>query len=279
MRKKALIVVPFIGPALTINVLIILVPSILTLTLAFFEWDGIGPFQFVGFNNFLKVGTDVRFWQALAHNFIWTAIFLVIPIAMGLLGAELIRRTKWQFLEPFYFMPVTLPVVVVCIIWSYIYHPTRGLGRLIGIAFLGRPSTALYAIAFANIWSWWGFLCAVFYSAIQGVPKDLFEAAILDGANSWQEFWHVTLPQIAPVVVFMEIMTIIWSFQVFDWVWVSTQGGPAGATELLATLLYKRAFYSYKVGEAAVIGVAISFLGLLSVTIFYYLKKKKLLEV
>jgi len=114
----------------------------------------------------------------------------------------------------------------------------------------------------------------VFYSAIQGVSKDLYEAALLDGANKWQEFLHITLPQIAPTVVFMEIMTIIWSFQVFDWVWVTTQGGPAGATELLATLLYKQAFYSYRVGEASIIGLVIAMFGCLAVGVLFYLRHK-----
>ena len=193
---------------------------------------------------------------------------------MGLGVAELLRTTRWQFLEPLYFFPVTLPVVIVGLIWSYIYNPIKGLGKFIGIGLLGNVSTALYAIAFANIWAWWGFLCVVFYSAIQGISKELYEAAILDGANNFQQFWHITLPQISPTIVFMEIMTIIWSFQVFDWVWVTTQGGPAGASELLATLLYKRAFYSYKIGEASVIGLVIAIFGSLAVGILYYLRQK-----
>lgn len=268
--------IAFIGPALVINAAVILIPSILTLALAFFEWDGLGPLRFVGIRNFRNVVTDREVVRALVNNLIWTAIFVTIPVAMGLLGSELMRKTGGRFFLPVYFMPTVLPVVVVCVIWMYIYHPNYGLGKLLGISFLGRSSTALYAITFANIWAWWGFLCAVFYSAIQGVSKELYEAAMLDGANSWQTFRYITLPQIAPTVIFMEIMTLIWSAQVFDWVWITTRGGPAGATELLATLLYKKAFQTYQVGEAAVIGVIISFWGLLSIAIMYYLRKRKL---
>jgi raffinose/stachyose/melibiose transport system permease protein len=255
-------------------VFVILVPSIWTLILAFFKWDGIGTPVFVGIKNFSVVFSDSRFLQALSHNIIWTIIFLTIPVAMGLGVAELLRRTRWQFAQTFYFLPVTLPVVVIALIWRYLYNPIRGLGKFIGVGLLGNFSTALYAIAFANIWAWWGFLCVVFYSAIQGIPKSLYEAAVLDGANKWQEFWHVTLPQIVPTVVFMEIMSIIWSFQVFDWIWVTTQGGPAGATELLATLLYKRAFFSYRIGEASVIGLVIAMFGCLAVGILFYLRRK-----
>ncbi len=272
--KKVLGIFPFIGPALVINVFVILGPSILALVLSFFKWSGLGSPVFVGLENFLTVFSDPDFLQALYHNVIWTIIFLTIPIAMGLGVAELLRRTKWQFFEPLYFLPVTLPVVVIALIWGYIYNPIKGLGKIIGIGLLGNTSTALYAIAFANIWAWWGFLCVVFYSAIQGISNELYEASVLDGANNWQQFRHITLPQIIPTIVFMEIMTIIWSFQVFDWVWVITQGGPAGSTELLATLLYKKAFYSYKVGEASVIGLVMAFFGSLAVGILYYLRRK-----
>jgi len=272
--KRLVAVFPFIGPTLLLNAFVILIPSVLTFGLAFFKWDGIGTPVFVGVRNFLDLFSDPAFIAALKNNFIWTIIFLTIPVGMGLLGAELLRRTHWQFLEPFYFAPVILPIVIVCIIWTYIYHPMRGLGKYLGISLLGRSSTALYAIAFANIWAWWGFLCVVFYGAIQGISKDLYEAAVLDGANRRQEFWYVTLPQIIPTFIFMEIVTIIWSFQVFDWVWVTTQGGPGYATELLATLLFKKSFYLYKVGEATVIGVIISFMGFLAVGILYYLRHK-----
>lgn len=267
-------VFPFIIPGLAINLFVVLVPSILTLVLSFFEWDGLGPIRFVGIKNFIILLSERGFWQATIHNITWTLIFITIPVGLGLLGAELLRRTRWNFLESFYFLPVVLPPVIVAIIWRYIYDPMRGIGRIIGIALLGHPDTALYAIASANIWAWWGFLCAVFFSAIQEVPVELYESATLDGANSWQEFRYITLPQIAPSIVLMEIMTIIWSFQVFDWVWATTGGGPAGASELLATLLYKEAFYSYRIGTASAIGVVISFFGLLAITLLYYLRRR-----
>jgi raffinose/stachyose/melibiose transport system permease protein len=273
-KRKTIMLLPFIGPALLLNIAIVLVPSVATVVLAFFEWSGLDVPRFVGIKNFVTVLTESLFLRAVAHNIVWTAIFLTVPIAMGLLGAELLRRTKRELFQPIYFFPVILPVVVIGLIWRYIYHPTRGLGKILGVSLLGQPSTALFAIAFANIWAWWGFLCAVFYSATQGIPHDLYEAATLDGATGWQEFRYITLPQILPTLTFMEVMTIIWSFQVFDWIWVTTQGGPAGATELLATLLYKRAFYAYKMGEASAIGVCISLFGLAGVGLYYYLARR-----
>lgn len=273
--RKLISVSPFIGPALLLNAIIILIPAILTVALAFFEWDGLGSLRFVGVANFRNIFSQAIFLRALGNNIIWTGVFLTIPMAMGLVGAELLRRTRWQFLKPIYFIPTTLAIVVCAFIWSYIYHPIRGLGSAIGLPpLLGLPSTALYAIAFVNIWAWWGFLCAVFHSAILGISLDLYDASAMDGATGWQEFRYITLPQIMPSIIFMSIMTIIWSFQVFDWVWVTTEGGPGGATELLATLLFKRGFQARILGEAAAIGIIISLFGVSAVSLLYYLRHK-----
>jgi raffinose/stachyose/melibiose transport system permease protein len=273
-NKELIQYMPFLLPTLILNLLIVLFPSISTILLSLFEWSGFGKIKFVGIKNFISIFSDNLVISAILHNIIWTIIFLTIPVILGLTVAELLRRTKWEFLQPFYFFPVILPTVVVCFIWGFIYNPVYGLAKYLGIAILGNPSTALYGIAFANIWAWWGFLGAVFYSAVQSISKELYESASLDGASGWQQFRYITLPQIAPTLVFMEIMTIIWSFQVFDWVWLTTQGGPAGSTELLATLLYKKAFSLYKVGEAAAVGVLISMFGFLSVGLYFYLSKR-----
>jgi len=278
MRQKVrelISVSPFIGLALLINVVIIVVPAFLTITLAFFEWDGLGSMRFVGVANFRSIFSQPIFLRAIGNNIIWMVIFMTIPMAIGLVVAELLRRTRWLFLKAIYFIPSTLAIVVIAFVWSYIYHPIRGLGALVGLPpVLGLPDTALYAIAFTNIWAWWGFLCAVFHSAIQGISLELYDAGALDGATRWQEFWYITLPQIKPNIVFMSIMTIIWSFQVFDWVWVTTEGGPGGATELLATLLFRRGFHARILGEAAAIGVIISLLGILAINLLFYLQRK-----
>jgi len=115
--------------------------------------------------------------------------------------------------------------------------PTQGLGGQLAklgipgldIAYLGNPHTALLSVAFVDNWHYWGFLMVLFLSAIQNVPPDLYDAARVDGANRWQEFRHVTIPGIRPTVVFMLLMTAIWSFLVFDYIWILTQGGPAGS--------------------------------------------------
>ena len=272
--RQLISALPFIGPAFLINIFIILGPSLIALVLAFYNWDGLGLPTFAGLENFIVVFTQPIFVKALSHNLIWTLIFLTVPVGLALIVAEIFRKAGWDFLEPIFFVPYTLPVVIIGIIWQFIYNPVRGIGSFINMGLLGNRSLALYAIAFANIWAWWGFLAAVFHGAVQGIPENLYEAAVIDGANDWDEFIHITIPQIAPTLAFMEIMTIIWSFKVFDWVWVTTQGGPAGSTELLATLLYKKAFYQYKIGEASVVGIVIAVFGMMAVGFLYYLRRR-----
>jgi raffinose/stachyose/melibiose transport system permease protein len=175
-----------------------------------------------------------------------------------------------------------LPSVITAAIWRTLMNPDRGLGAQAakwGIggldrAFLGDPNTVLPAIGFIDNWHWWGFLMVLFLAAMQNVPADLYEAARLDGASRWQEFRDVTLPGIRPTLVFMLLMTSIWSFLTFDYIWILTQGGPAGASEVLAVLVQKHAFLRFEAGYAAAIGVTMSFFVGVVISIFLILRKR-----
>ena len=130
------------------------------------------------------------------------------------------------------------------------------------------------AVAFVDNWHWWGFLMVLFLAAMQNIPADLYEAARIDGANPWQEFWNVTIPGIRPTLVFMLLMTAIWSFLVFDYIWILTQGGPAGASEVLGTLVIKNAFFRFEAGYGAAIGLTMSFLAGIMILIFVLLRRR-----
>jgi raffinose/stachyose/melibiose transport system permease protein len=127
---------------------------------------------------------------------------------------------------------------------------------------------------FADNWHWWGFLMILFLTAMQNIPMDLYDAAKIDGANRWQEFLNVTLPGIRPTVMFMLMMTAIWSFLGFDYVWILTEGGPAGSSELVATYLYKQAFQRFEAGYAAAIGITISAIAGFIATLFAILRQR-----
>jgi len=267
----------YLVPTLAINFAIILIPALLTIALAFCRWDGIGAPSFVGFGNFQALSQDSVFWSALTNNIIWTAIFLVVPIAMGLLAATmlLIVPRGRTFFQVVYFLPVIIATVITARIWQgMIYSPVTGLFGLLqktGLPIinpLSQPSMALFGVATVDLWHWWGFLCVIFFAALRQVPQEQIEAARIEGATFWQLLRYVLLPGIRPTITLMMIMTVIWSFLVFDFVYILTQGGPAFSSEVLSTMAYRKAFYDLNVGQAAATALVISILGLVA-TYFY----------
>jgi len=276
----------YVLPTLIINVVIIAIPALLTVTLAFFEWDGISGPEFVGLENFEDLWYDRVFWTALTNNIIWTAIFLTVPVAMGLLAATmmLVARRGSTFFQVVYFLPVIIATAITARIWQgMIYSPVTGINGLLdryGLEManpLTQTSTALYGIAVVDLWHWWGFLCVIFFAALRQVPSEQVEAARVEGATFWQVLRYVLLPGIRPTITLMLIMTVIWSFLVFDFVFILTQGGPAYSSEVLSTLAYRSAFYDLAVGKAAAVSVVISLFGLCA-TIFYIRAQAKEFE-
>ncbi|MFI3904394.1 MULTISPECIES: carbohydrate ABC transporter permease [Brucella/Ochrobactrum group] len=267
----------YILPTMIINVVIILIPALLTMALAFFRWDGITSPVFIGLENFRELWTDRVFWTALGNNIIWTAIFLVVPVAIGLVAAAmlLVVRRGRMFFQVVYFLPMVIATAILARIWQgMIYSPVSGVnGMLQRMGFptldpLTQPSTALYGIATVDLWHWWGFLCVIFFAALRQVPQEQIEAARIEGASFWQTMRYVLLPAIRPTITLMMIMTVIWSFLVFDFVYILTQGGPAFSSEVLSTLAYRSAFYDLAVGKAAAVAIVISLFGLIA-TAFY----------
>jgi raffinose/stachyose/melibiose transport system permease protein len=268
---------PFLIPALVINVIIILVPAFLTIAMAFVEWDGATTPTFAGLDNFRAIFDDPVFFSALLNNIKWTLIFLTIPMVMGFFAGSmlLVARRGRTFFQAVYFLPVIIATVVVARVWQgMIYNPESGLVgwlNLHGFELadpLTNVSISLYAVAAVDLWHWWGFLAVVFFAALRQVDAAQIDAALMDGANLFQLMRHVLLPAIRPTITLMMIMTVIWSFLAFDFVYVLTQGGPAYSSEVLSTLSYRYAFFNYTMGPAAAVALVISFFGLIA-TAFY----------
>jgi raffinose/stachyose/melibiose transport system permease protein len=275
----------FVLPVLLINVLVVLGPALGAVYYSMTDWSGIGAADFVGLDNYQTLlFDDGSFRKAFVNNLIWLAMFLTVPIAMGLVAASLLApiRRGALFFRMSLFIPYVLPSVIVAHLWGSLIHPDRGvLGWLnergvpgTDAAYLGREETVLPAIAFIDNWHWWGFLMVLFLAGMQNIPPDLYEAARLDGASRWQEFRDVTLPGIRPVLVFMLLMSSIWSFLTFDYIWILTQGGPGGASEVLSVLVYKNAFQNFEAGYAAAIGITMSLLVGVVIAIFVVLRRR-----
>ncbi len=283
-RRK---VVPwlFVLPILLINIAVVLGPALSAVYYSMTEWTGIGQAKWVGLANFRRlIFDDPSFRHAFRNNLIWLIMFLTVPIALALIAASLLAPLKRGALiyRMGLFLPYVLPSVVVAAIWRSLLNPDRGIPKVLtnwGVpgfdrALLGDAKTVLPSIAFVDNWHFWGFLMVLFLASMQNIPADLYEAARLDGASKWQEFRDITIPGIRPTLVFMILMTSIWSFLTFDYIWVLTQGGPAGSSEVLSVLVFKNAFMNLEAGYASAIGLSMSLFVGVVIGIFIILRKR-----
>lgn len=274
----------FILPVLLLNLIVVVIPSIAGLAVAFTDWTGYNVPGFVGLQNFQRLFQDEVFFLALKNNLVWTGLFLTAPIAFGLMGAYILSTIKrgQMFFRVAYFIPYVIASVVNSQMWRQLLHPRVGIGPLLanhGITFLDFPifgtrETALFGVAFVDAWHFWGFLVVIYLSAMSAVDVELYEVARLDGASRFQQFRYVTLPSIRPTLVFTILMIIIWSSTTFDYVYMLTSGGPANASELMSTYLYDNAFSRFDAGYAATIGMMMSIWVALAVAGFVYLRRR-----
>ncbi len=274
----------FILPILLLNFIIIIIPSVFGLFVAFTDWTGYGSLNFIGLENFERLFQDDIFFKALKNNLVWTAFFLTAPIAVGLLGAYLLSGIKkgQMFFRVSFFIPYVIASVVNSQLWRQLLHPRVGIGAWLGdqgidildFPVFGSREYALYGVAFVDGWHFWGFLVVIYLAAMSAVDVELYEVARLDGANRFQQFRHITLPSIRPTLVFTILMIIIWSSLVFDYVYMLTGGGPANASEVMATYLYDNAFARFDAGYAASVGVMMSIWVALAVVGFVLLRRR-----
>jgi raffinose/stachyose/melibiose transport system permease protein len=275
----------FVAPALLLSISVVLVPGLLTFAVAFSDWDGISAPFFVGLSNFSALMGDGVFWAALFNNVQWALIFLTIPMAIGLVTASILmsRKRSNAVFQVIFLLPYVLSPVANAVIWqNIIFDPVSGLLGFISKNYieiqnpLTDTATALYAVAAVDIWHFWGYLTVVFFAAMRQTPEDQLEAAYLEGANGWQVFWNVTLPNILPTIALMFVLVTIFSFLTFDYVYLMTQGGPARSTEMLSTYAYAFAFTSFQVGKAAAVALVMSFFGLLASLVYVRLSRSSL---
>jgi raffinose/stachyose/melibiose transport system permease protein len=277
-RRRALVAWGFLAPLLILNVIVVLGPSIATVYYSFTDWSGIGPANFIGLGNYTQAIKDPAVHEALLHNAIWFMLFLTVPMIFGMLGAHLINRVRrFQMLyRTLFFIPYVTASVVNAAIWKMLLSPDSGLAHQLGFnqAWLGDTKTSLYAVNFVVDWHWWGFLAVIFFAAMQGVDPQLYEAAKLDGANSWQQFKSVTLPGIRPTMIFIVLMTVIWSLKAFDYIFIMTHGGPANSSDVVSTLMYDQAFNNYSAGYAAALGLSMTVITGIVLAVYSFLRKK-----
>jgi ABC-type sugar transport system permease subunit len=266
----------FAVPALAFLVVFNLYPLLSAFYISFTSWQLAGTPEFVGLENYVTVFTrDEEFYRSVGVT-AYYALGTNPPLwAMGLALALLFNRqfALRSVLRTVYFVPVIVSWVVAAIVWSTIFHPTLGLNaaffRLLdrpGVIWLADPSLVMPAMMVISVWKALGYQMVLFLAGLQGIPADYQEAAAVDGANARQRLWYITLPLLKPTILFVMVVSIIGSFQVFTPVFIMTGGGPAGASRVLPMLIYEHAFKFLKMGYATALAMVL-FAILMSLTL------------
>jgi ABC-type sugar transport system permease subunit len=276
----------FVLPALAIYVFFVVYPFFGTIYLSLTKWDGAKPVkEFVALLNYQELVADSRLWSALSHNLIWIILGTVAPVAIGLLlGVLLWRGVRGMvFFRTVYFLPVVLAPVAVGIIWKWMYNPRFGpinvTLKALGLDFLakgwmGDPYVALPALIFAGIWGYFGFCFVVIMAGLQNIDMEQIDAALVDGANGLQRLWYIIIPGLRHVLTMITAFTLILGVNVFDIVWITTRGGPARATHVIATFTYNTAFRESYVGYGAALAIVMGLVSLVVSFIFISIRER-----
>ena len=259
----------FVLPALVVYVAIVLYPTISTIILSFYKWSGFTKNrEWVGIANYVRLANDELVRQAFLHNLIWIVGSVCLPLFFGLLASVLMTTdiAGRYFFRVVFYLPMIFPPVVTAIVWQWMYATSMGLVnsflRFIGLGFLaqpwlGRPETALLALIGVFSWIFFGFCVIIILAALQTVDPNLKEAARIDGASAPQILVHITLPSISHELEFMVLFMAITAMKVFNLPYIMTGGGPGYATEVVATVMYQKAFGESQMGYGAAIATAL----------------------
>ena len=270
----------FILPAILGTLIFIIIPVICSFGLSFAKWDLLNPIEFAGLNNYKILFKDALFYKILLNTIVFaistSVLGVIIPLVLASILNTKIRGS--EFYKTAYFLPFITPMVVIGIVWAWIFDPNIGLlNQLlhININWLYDSKFAMPALIIVSVWKLIGYNMIIFLSSLSAVSQSLFEAAKIDGANSWQIFKNVTIPVLSPTIFFVVIVTAISSFQVFDLIYLMTQGGPFDSTNVLVYAIYKNAFEYFNVGQSCAIAYVL-FVIILVLTLIQWSLRKKL---
>ena len=268
-RRGGIIPYGFLLPALIVYGTFFVWPAGQMVRLSLFHWDGVHPGTVAGVDNYTRMVQDPLFWNAFRNTAIWTVAAIFVPVVIGLALAIFLSRSPLigkTLFRTLLFLPQVLSSVVVAVVWGWLYNPSFGalntVLRSLGLdalaqGWLGSSEFALAALFVAWSWVHYGFVMLVFMAAIDDLDETYFEAASVDGASQWQQIRHVLVPLIRAPITTVVLITAIVGFQVFDLVYLLTNGGPANRTSVLAHFMFQVAFHFRKVGYGAAIGIAL----------------------
>ncbi|WP_328350059.1 sugar ABC transporter permease [Streptomyces sp. NBC_00457] len=267
----------FLAPAMLGFLVFLLWPTLRGIYLSFTDFNLLTPAEWVGLDNYVRMVNDPIFWNSLWVTVEYVILNIGVQTVAALAIAVLLQRlTQSSVLRGIVLAPYLMSNVVAGIVWLWILDTQLGIGNeiIVGlgfdrIPFLADETWAIPTIAMINVWRHVGYTALLLFAGLMAIPNDMYEAAKVDGASEWRMFWRITMPLLRPVLAVVLIMTVIGSFQVFDTVAVTTDGGPANATNVLQLYIYDSAFGRFQFGYASAMSVALLVV-LSAITILQY---------
>jgi multiple sugar transport system permease protein len=256
-----------VGPLVLWLVITIMLPLLYAVYVGFTDAGIIGTeADFIGLENYVMVLGDAEFRSAFGRSLIWAVGGAVVQTVLAFATALALNQAfrGRRFARTWIILSWIIPTIVIAILWRWMLNASYGIVNFfvttVGISetpidFLGSPKWALPTVIMINAWRWFPFLALLILAGLQSIPGELYEAAKVDGANATQRFFNITMPQLQPVLYVVGLIGTLWAFQIFDVIWLLTQGGPSGATQTLPVMIYDRAFNGFAMGEASAISV------------------------
>jgi multiple sugar transport system permease protein len=277
----------YVTPATLLFCLLMLYPMVMVIRYSLMDGAIVKKSAgFAGLQNYQKVFADPVFWDSVGNTLYFTVMSVIFHLMIGLAFALLLNSPRVNpvlrsVLRVLFILPWLFTAVIIAIIWRLLLDPNGVINsvlmtlHIVGfkVEWFSSPATALHAVTFVNIWAGYPLYMVSLLAGLQGIAKELYEAADIDGANAWEKLRHVTIPQLLPIMVSIALLDFIWTMQVFPLVWMTTGGGPIHATEMLSTYTYKLAFRQYDFSLASASAILILLLSM-SMTYFYIRHQK-----
>ncbi|SDP20940.1 multiple sugar transport system permease protein [Klenkia soli] len=271
-----------LSPNLVVFAVFLFVPLLATVWLSLYSSSGFGPREFVGADNYAELFGDSTFWRATANTGLYALLTVPVSLVIGLgIALAMNRPLRGRgVLRAIYYVPYVISGVVVAVAGRWIFNENVGVvNRLLrssgldGVPWQSDAAGAMGSLVLISIWTKVGFVMVVYLAGLQSIPKEYLEAAQTDGAGRWAQLWYITVPLLKPTTIFLVVLGVIESFQVFDIVYVLTGGGPGNATEMLVTYAYAEGFDARRQGYAATIGV-VTYLFIAVLTALWYRRQR-----
>lgn len=284
MQRKLLIGL-FLAPTVIGLGLFTFLPILASVVLAFFSWDIITPPRFVGLENFAEIASDPTIRVSFLNTIGFVVVAVTLQLAVALVLAVLVNTRMPGLLKSFFrsvlFFPLVLSAASVSIIMGYLFNENFGLVNhvlnLLGMAdvpWLTSTRGAMVVVVLVYVWQNFGFSFLLFLGGLSSIPKEVYEAAQVDGATGWKQFWRITFPLVSPTTLVASVMAIISALQIFDQPYVLTRGGPGDSTRTAVMVIYESAFKQLEFGRASAIGIVLTVVIMLVTAVQFRLSRR-----